>query len=105
MGLGSDGSPPEQSIEHALHRMPMVRGSGAHATDRPILAPLFLKVSSAEQPAAHAALPSVHREERSSTRGACERQAHDLIVAQSGQGCALLREESAGQNLGPRSRK
>ena len=97
MGLGSDGSPPEQSIEHALHRMPMVRGSGAHATDRPILAPLFLKVSSGEQPAAHAALPSVHREERPSTRGACERQAHDLIVAQSSQGCALLREESDGQ--------
>jgi hypothetical protein len=62
----------------------MVRGSGAHATDRPVLAPLFFEVWSAEQPAANAALPSVHREERSSTRGACERQAHDSIVAQSG---------------------
>ena len=67
--------------------MPMVRGSGAHATDRPVLAPLFFEVWPAEQPAAHAALPSVHREERSSTRGACERQAHHSIVAQSGQGC------------------
>lgn len=74
----------------------MVRGSGAHATDRPVLAPRFFEVWPAEQPAANAALSSVHREERSSTRGACERQAHHSIVAQSGQGCALLREETDG---------
>jgi hypothetical protein len=61
----------------------MVGGSGAHATDRPVLAPLSFEVWSAEQPAANAALSSVHREERSSTRGACERQAHHSIVAQS----------------------
>ena len=58
---------------------------------------LFFEVWSAEQPTADAARPSVHREERSSICGACERQAHDLIIAQSGQGWALLREETQGQ--------
>lgn len=74
-------SPPEQPGEHALHRMPMVRGSGAHATDRAVLAPLFFEVRSTEQPTADAALASVRREERSSTHRACERQAHHSIVA------------------------
>lgn len=70
--------------------MPVVRRSSADATERAIFAPRVFQVSSAEQPAAPPALPSVHREERSSTAGACERQAHELIVAQSRQGCAIL---------------
>jgi hypothetical protein len=75
--------------------MPVVRRSSAHATERPIFAPRVFQVSSAEQPAAPPALPSVNRAERSSTGGACEQQAHDSIVAQSGQRCAILAAREA----------
>lgn len=94
----------EQPIQHALHRTPMVRRSSAQATERPVLAPLVFEVWSAEEPAASAALPSVYREKRSSTSGACERQAHDSIVAQSRQGCGILEGRGAMSRRGTSKR-